>query len=566
MRLFSNHPLTLRTKIILPYLLVALALATGAALIGIRVTFDSIEERFVNQLIEAGKISAEWMVGEENRMLETLRLISHTNGIAEIIQANNAEKLRTTLLPIAVNAQEEAVEILDLQGTTLLSMRHRAGGSIEDYAFSRGDDFFKQQSIVVQVLQKHSDSAGDKFSGIIKINQDDFFYVAGPITDEQGNLVGVVLIGKSLVTMARQIREATLAQVTLYDSSGKVLATTMLPTPSLDANRATQLSAPESAASFSRDLDTVDVSYREIIGVWQARQTNIGLIGVAFAKNFLVRVSQATWLQMLLAVLLALLLVLVIGFIVSNRISNPILELERAANQVAGGNLLVQVQPHGGDEVSQLTQRFNEMVKHLLQSQEDLIATYDRTLEGWVRALDLRDHETTGHSQRVADLTVQLARAIGVNETEMENLRRGALLHDIGKMAIPDSILLKPGPLTPEEWQVMQQHPGFALRMLQEIAFLKPALIVPGYHHERWDGSGYPSGLKEEEIPLPARIFAVIDAWDALLSDRSYRKAVAPEQARQIIERAAGSYFDPKIVQVFFAMLDASTNPEHLLT
>lgn len=560
----ANRWLTLRTKIILPYMLVALVLAAGAALIGIRVTSDSIEERFINQLIEAGKIASEWMVREESRLLETQRSIAHANGIADAIAARDAEKLRMLAYPVAVNAQEEAVEILDAQGTTLLSMRHHPGSTVEDYTFNRGDEFFKPLPIVAQVLQRRADNLGDKFAAVIHIELGDYFYIAGPITDGQGALVGVILVGKSLNTMARQMREATLAQITLYDPSGKVWATTLIENPPPSLNNAQQLAARQTTDSYSRDWETPDISYREIVGAFQARQTPLGFMGVAFAKNFLILVSQTTWLQVLLASIFALLLVLVIGFIVSNHISNPILQLEQAAQQVTQGNLNIQVQPRGQDEVSQLTQRFNEMVNHLGQSRADLIDTYDRTLEGWVRALDMRDQETTDHSQRVTDLTLRLARHLGMAEAEMENLRRGALLHDIGKMAVPDTVLLKPGPLTEEEWQVMRRHPGLALRMLQEISFLKPALIIPGYHHERWDGSGYPHGLKGEYIPLPARIFAVVDAWDALLSDRPYRKASTPERARQIIEQAVGTFFDPRIVQAFFKLIDESNAPEPL--
>ena len=159
----------------------------------------------------------------------------------------------------------------------------------------------------------------------------------------------------------------------------------------------------------------------------------------------------------------------------------------------------------------------------LRRSNAELAAAYDATIEGWSRALDLRDQETEGHSRRVTEMTVQLARAMAVPEAELVHVRWGALLHDIGKMGIPDRILHKPGPLSEEEWQVMRRHPQYALEMLRPIAFLCPALAIPYCHHERWDGSGYPAGLKGEEIPLAARIFAAVDVWDALRSDRPYR-------------------------------------------
>jgi len=186
----------------------------------------------------------------------------------------------------------------------------------------------------------------------------------------------------------------------------------------------------------------------------------------------------------------------------------------------------------------------------------DLVLAYDVTLEGWARALELRDRETEGHTQRVTELTVRLARALGMSEAELVHVRRGALLHDIGKMGIPDGILLKPGELTDAEWEIMRQHPQFAYDMLQPIAYLRPALDIPYGHHEKWDGTGYPRGLRGKQIPLAARIFAVVDVWDALRSDRPYRPAWSDEQVLEYIESQAGKHFDPRVVEVFLQMVD----------
>ncbi len=188
------------------------------------------------------------------------------------------------------------------------------------------------------------------------------------------------------------------------------------------------------------------------------------------------------------------------------------------------------------------------------RSSADLAQAYDSALEGWSRALDLRDHQTEGHAERVTEMTLRLARAMGLRESELVNVRRGALLHDIGKMAIPDSILFKPGRLTEEEWEIMRRHPAYAYELLSPIAYLRRALDIPYSHHEKWDGTGYPRGLKGEEIPLVARIFAVADVWDALRSDRPYSTAWPEEQAREYIRQQAGTHFDPRVVQVFLEM------------
>ena len=190
----------------------------------------------------------------------------------------------------------------------------------------------------------------------------------------------------------------------------------------------------------------------------------------------------------------------------------------------------------------------------LQRSNAELVLAYDTTIEGWSRALELRDKETEGHTQRAAEMTLGIARAMRMKEEELVNLRRGALLHDIGKMSIPDSILLKTGPLTDEEWAIMRRHPAYAFELLSPITYLRPALDIPYCHHERWDGTGYPRGLKGEQIPLAARIFALADTWDALYFDRRYHSAWPESRVRKHIRSLAGTQLDPKVVEVFLDM------------
>ncbi len=197
------------------------------------------------------------------------------------------------------------------------------------------------------------------------------------------------------------------------------------------------------------------------------------------------------------------------------------------------------------------------LIEGFQRSNLELSLAYDATIEGWSRVLDLRDKETEGHTQRVTELTIRLARAAGMNAEELTHVRRGALLHDIGKMGVPDTILLKPDKLTDEEWAIMRQHPTLAYDMLSPIEYLRPALNIPYCHHEKWDGSGYPRGLKGEEIPLAARLFAVVDVWDALRSARPYRKAWTEGEALEYIRTQSGKHFDPQVVELFFRVLEA---------
>jgi PAS domain S-box-containing protein len=196
-----------------------------------------------------------------------------------------------------------------------------------------------------------------------------------------------------------------------------------------------------------------------------------------------------------------------------------------------------------------------QLFNDLQRSNFELSLAYDATIEGWSRALELRDRETEGHAQHVTTLTLELARIMGMRDADMVHIRRGALLHDIGKMGIPDSILLKPGALTDAEWEVMRLHPVYANEMLTPIAYLRPALDIPYCHHENWDGTGYPRGLKAEEIPPAARIFTVADAFDSLTRTRSYRKAWTKEKVLEYIKLESGKRFDPKVVDVFLDML-----------
>jgi putative nucleotidyltransferase with HDIG domain len=194
------------------------------------------------------------------------------------------------------------------------------------------------------------------------------------------------------------------------------------------------------------------------------------------------------------------------------------------------------------------------LFRDLQVSNTELSMAYDATIEVWSRAMDLRDRETEGHTLRVAKLTLQLARKLQVHESQMTHIWRGALLHDMGKLGVPDAVLFKPGPLTPEEWGIMRQHPTHAYEMLAPVAYLKRALDIPYCHHEKWDGTGYPRGLSGEQIPLGARIFAVADVWEALNADRPHRPAWTRAAALAYMRAQSGVHFDPRVLDTFLSL------------
>jgi putative nucleotidyltransferase with HDIG domain len=232
--------------------------------------------------------------------------------------------------------------------------------------------------------------------------------------------------------------------------------------------------------------------------------------------------------------------------------------IEMARQALKEGATDFITKPYNVSEIPILIER--NLMRHTIESsrtrdlQEEVRRSYRATLEALLAALDTRDTETEGHSERVAAYTMLIAQQLNLSEAELQHIEHGALLHDIGKIGVPDHILYKPGPLTPEEWEVMKQHPVIGYKMCMKIEMLRPAAPIVLHHHERWDGRGYPYGLNGAEIPLGARIFAIADTLDAMTSDRPYRKALSFAQAREEIERCAGSQFDPELVRVFLEL------------
>jgi HD-GYP domain-containing protein (c-di-GMP phosphodiesterase class II) len=549
----------LRLKITLPYLLLAIVLALGAGFVLTQVVFDTVEERFTNQLIESGKLATNWTAREEARLLESLRLLMHAEGIPEAMMARDAERLRRLAFPIVIDNQEEAVEFLDAEGYLLLTLRHRINGMVEEYDFySDGDNFFNKFDFAQNVLLGRVDRLGDKYAGYAQTDWGNYFYVSGPIFDEEGQVVGAVMVGKRLDRMVRQIREETqLAHVTIYNFEGQPISSTHAASPVLDGELVTELLASKNTRSLlRRELTTSEIDYSEIVGVWEARGgVNMGAIGASLPKAFLVTASRITRWQVSLLVGACLLLVILMGINLANLITRPLVQLVHASQEVAQGNLQIQVSTSSNDEVAVLARSFNSMITSVYQSKMDLIDAYDSTLAGWAKALELRDEETEGHTRRVVDLTVALAYRWGMNEKEIINVRRGAWLHDIGKMAVPDRILRKPGPLDDEEWAIMRAHPAHAFQMIYPIEYLRPAIDIPYCHHEKWDGSGYPRGLSGEQIPIAARLFCIVDVWDALRSHRAYREPMPDAEVIDYIMDCSGSQFDPQVVALFLAMI-----------
>ena len=554
----------IQIKITLPYLILAIGLTIGAAYVVTRLVLISFEERFTNQLIGSGLLVSESMVRRENELVKTLRLLSHAQGIPEAIRDKDIEGLKNISLGIIANAGEEAVEFLDSNGNLVLSVRHSQEGDPLEYSASITSKVRHSEiPFIKKVLNHERDAIGDKYSGLVREDWTNLFYVAGPVYDGAGGFSGVILVGRTLMTMVRDFFKETLAQVTLYDSNGLALESTFITKPTVSKELAATILENQDSSILKRNignqrtLEISQVEFAEILSPWEVRGgEDLGIIGIALQRTVVVQAFDLMeQLRIVAFIAMTILLLIAFGMNVSNIVTRPIRKLVLASSEVTQGNLSVQVEPQGKDEIALLTNSFNAMVSSLNQAKTELLEAYDKTLEGWSLALELRDSETEGHTRRVTTMTLELAQLIGVDQNEMINIRRGALLHDIGKMGIPDSILLKPGKLTQDEWIIMRKHPELAFQLLSPIRYLHPALDIPYCHHEKWDGNGYPRGLQRDEIPIAARIFAVVDVWDAMRSNRPYRQALQEDEVCQYILSAAGSHFDPLVVEAFFDLI-----------
>jgi putative nucleotidyltransferase with HDIG domain len=552
---FQLNHLSIRTKLTLPYVLLAFLIALGGGLIVTQLMLESVEERFTNQLIDTRRLASESMVHEEERLLETLRLLAYTEGVPAALIQWDRDQIIDLIFPATFNAGEDVVLVLDKYGRVIAAILQVQDSN--EYEFPQIKERMNQLPFVARLVDEEVDEMGDKFSGVTDAKGATYFFVSGPVKDQDGNQVGAILVGKSLKGLVKEINEATLAQVTIYDLEFHPISSSFAELPSGPEVVPEFILTNKEEQTAYRDVTVSRRDYTEALSAWEMREgESIGFLGTALPKNFIVQASRITRWNVSLQILLAMTAALLLGISLSGVITRPILKLKNAASEISRGNLEVSVDMDGTDEVAVLAKSFNEMARSLRRSEKSLIQAYDKTIEGWVKALELRDRETLGHTLRAANMTMELARLMNVDKKELQNIWRGVLLHDIGKMGIPDSILLKEGPLDYWERKIIERHPVLAREMLSQIEFLRPCMDIPSHHHERWDGSGYPNGLAGEEIPITARLFMIVDVWDALTSQRSYRKPWSEGDALKYIREQSGKHFDPHVVEAFVKLIE----------
>ncbi len=556
MKKLQFNRLSIRAKLTLPYALLALLIALAGGVIVTRLMLDSVEHRFEQQLLETRKLASEFMVHEEDRLLGTLRLLSYTEGVPLAMSLRDHQKIIDLVYPVTFNAGEDAVLVLDKHGTVLAAMLRKKNA--DEYEFPEISEKLDTLPFVARLINQEVDEIGNKYSGVSNKKWGTYFFVSGPVSNDNGDMVGSILVGESLKRIVDKIRDDTLGRATLYDLEFNPIISSLGELPPRPASITVEdVLRNKEVGSPIRDMEVDHIAYREVLGAWEIRgKENAGILGTALPKDFVVEASKITRWNVTLQILTAITAALFLGFFLSGVITRPILKLKDAASEISHGNLDVSVDLEGNDEVAVLARSFNEMASNLRRSEKSLIQAYDKTIEGWVKALELRDRETLGHTLRAANTTMELARLMGMEEKDLQNLWRGVLLHDIGKMGIPDSILLKEGPLDYWERKIMERHPALARDMLNQIEFLRPCIDIPTHHHEKWDGSGYPDGLVGEEIPLTARLFMVVDVWDALTSHRPYRQSWSEQEALNYIKEQSGKHFDPQVVDAFVELIE----------
>ena len=543
-----RHP-SLRRRIVLPFIVLVLFIGVvGVAVVSAQVG-GSVEGAAANSLIQNSLRTNDRVATLENDRLQQLRAAADTAGIATATARGDGDAAGRLLGPIVGNAQPEhlVIRVLTTGGRELVALR-RNGATVETFAGGAG---YTGQAAVQHALAGARDSLGDKYIFLSNETPTMLYWVAPIWTNAQPpTVVGAVLLGEALPEIVQIIPGSSSNVVAFFDPFGQVLAGSLSGIQSLSPGVRQEVT-PETPVRIATEWQSHP--YRLLVSDWTMRGTNLGYVGVAAAATDLSNSLNAIRL-VLVALFGAIALgTILIGLALADRITRPIDRLVASMAMVSAGDYSRRVQVESADEIGYLAKSFNEMTAALeaqIQAREE---AYFRNLEALARVIDARDPYTFEHSARVAAVSQELAEGMGLSTMDLVVLRRAGLLHDIGKIGVADAILAKKGPLNDEEWSAIRRHPVIGFEMLKDVPFLQPSLDPIRHHHERWDGEGYPDKLKGSLISQLARIVTVADAFDAMTSDRPYRKSFSFEFAARAIESESGRQFDPAVVAAFTA-------------
>ncbi len=518
----------------LPFAILTALFAVFATRNVTQLVSTSLEERMSAQLVTASQRTSDDLAKKEREHLEVVRSVAFTEGLAEAISALDRTAIERLVLPQAVNTGSERVEVFDIAGRRLYGISAPPGESLSVLAF---DAIPQTAGPVGRALAGERDDRGDKWAAISPSAR--MLVTASPVVDGTGRVVGAVSIASSLDPILFGIKTNTLAEVTIAGGDGGVLATTF---DSADADAANNFLLGATEGENSARGSVLGRDFHFLRSELLVRGEPVGSISVALPEAPAASASQAARLRMSIIFGTIALASVAVGWLIARNLTGPLGRLVRAATAVAQGDLSARSNVRTGDEIGVLGESFDAMASKLERQ-------HLSTIGALASAIDARDPYTAGHSVRVGDLSAELGLALGLPKPSLHHLRVGGLLHDIGKIGVRDTVLLKPGALTPEERRQIEQHPTIGLQILESAELPKEVLEIVGGHHERLNGKGYPLGLGAEEISVFPRITAVADMYDALTTDRPYRAGMTVQEALELLVKDARlGAIDPEVV------------------
>ena len=533
--------LSIRYKIIVPFAVLLVfvgVVGTGVATAQLtNAAAAEFDAKLLHSSLQANQLLSQV---DADRMAD-LRRATDTVGVAESLASGDTTTLARLLTPIAGNVPAASIQlrVLDVHGQELLRIRGSSEGPSPIDVTDAGA--FRTQPAVISVLA--GANAGERAAFLSDQPAQPVLYWVGAVRNTGDRIIGAVLLGESLTEVAAGIPGST-----FYDLSGVRLATTLGAAPVASEAVRRQLTA-DNAVRVNETLG--GHYYGTMFNTWTIHGSQFGFLAMAADADSLLSLVAQQRLILTLVFTAAALLTLLVGTVTASRLTRPIELLVRSMRAVSAGDLHHRATVVSQDEIGYLARTFNEMTASLEEKTAALEETTFASMEALARAIDARDPTTSGHSARVAAVSLEIADAMRIPAKDREALRRAALLHDIGKIGLEDKVLRKPGPLSEAEADDMREHPRIGFDMLKGLRFLQASLPGVLYHHERWDGAGYPTGLRGKAIPLPVRILAVADVFDALTSDRPYREGLNFEAATAAIRIEAGLQFDPDVVTAF---------------
>ncbi|MGE0601273.1 MAG: HD domain-containing phosphohydrolase [Dehalococcoidia bacterium] len=500
---------------------------------------SSLEDRLDGQLVSASQYTADAIAKRERDHLELVRTVANTEGVALAVALHNSASAESLVLPAAVNVGLQHVQVFSADGESVFGVEQFSDGTRKlDPAEAVPADW----TAVHKVLNGEVDVRGDKWAQMVSDPEGAILLTVGPIKNSQDQVVGAVVVSSSISSLLLDVKRNAFADVTVFGPGGTPLASTLDLADASEENGSFRgTSGAVSAGSSSQGL-VLGRKYQFLNSDLQVRGETIGSTAVALPTDSVSSTGESTRLRMSLIFGAITAAVIAIGWLVARHLTSPLSRLVAAATAVSDGDLSARSGVRTSDEIGLLGASFDSMA-------ERLEGQHLATIGALATAIDARDPYTAGHSVRVGDLSAEIGSAMGMPGSAVHHLRVGGLLHDIGKIGVRDTVLLKPGALTDEERLLIEQHPTIGLRILEGARLPREVLEIVGGHHERLDGSGYPLGLSADEISMFPRITAVADVYDAITTDRPYRTGLSPQEALRTLWREADAgILDPEAV------------------